>query len=109
VTQPIHPDRLTPPIADRDRSKATPAAPSPATTSDANSAAPSIDTADISQGSALLRTTAPARGSGTIANADQAHALAVRVAGALSGDPARALQAYAATSREDVQALLATA
>lgn len=108
MTQPIPSDRLAPPIADRDRPKAGRApATSPGATEGAP--APAADTADISQGSALLRSTAPAPASGVVANAEQARALAARVTEALSGDPARAMQAYAALRREDVHALLATA
>jgi hypothetical protein len=108
VTQPIPPDRLAPPIADRERPKA--ARPTATSAGPADSApAPAGDTADISQGSALLRSTAPAPASGAVANAEQARAIAARITEALSGDPARAIQAYAAMRREDVQALLATA
>ena len=108
MTQPIQPDRLAPPIADRDRSQtaratATSAGPS------GNAPAAAVDTADISQGSALLRSTAPTPGTGAVANAEQARALAARITEALTGDPARAMQAYAAIRREDAQALLATA
>jgi len=109
VTQPIQPDRLAPPIADRDRSKAARAAPSPSAGTTDNASTATADTADISQGSALLRSAAPAPGSGAVANAEQARALAARITEALSGDPARAMQAYAAIRREDAQALLATA
>ena len=108
MTQPIQPDRLAPPIADRDRPKATRATATSAGTAE-NASSPATDTADISQGSALLRSTAPAPASGTVANAEQARALAARITEALSGDPARAMQAYAAIRREDAQALLATA
>jgi hypothetical protein len=109
VTQPIQPDRLAPPIADRDRSKAARApATSGGTTESAS--APAVDTADVSQGSALLRNAATTPGSGTVATPEQARALAARITAALSGDPARALQAYAAIRREDAQAaLVATA
>jgi hypothetical protein len=108
VTQPIQSDRLAPPIADRDRPKASRP---PATSSGAaeSASAPAADTADISQGSALLRSAAPSPGSGAVANAEQARALAARIAEALNSDPARAMQAYAAIRREDAQALLATA
>jgi hypothetical protein len=108
VTQPIPPDRLAPPIADRDRPKAA-RPPATATGPSENAAAKAADTADVSQGSALLRSTAPAPASGNVANAEQARALAARITEALSGDPARAMQAYAAIRREDAQALLATA
>jgi hypothetical protein len=109
VTQPIQPDRPTPPIADRDRSKATRTASSAATAGDAGNAAATIDSADLRQGSALLRSSASAPGSGAIAAADEARSLATRVAVTLATDPARALQAYAAMSREAVQGLLAMA
>lgn len=109
VTQPIQPDRLAPPIADRDRSKAARAAASPSAGTAETTSSAAADTADISQGSALLRSAAPAPGSGAVANAEQARALAARITEALSGDPARAMQAYAAIRREDAQALLATA
>lgn len=108
MTQPITPDRLAPPIADRDRPKAA-RPPATSTGPSESAAATATDTADVSQGSALLRSTAPPPASGAVANAEQAQALAARITEALSGDPARAMQAYAAIRREDVQALLATA
>lgn len=107
MTQPIQSDRPASPIADRDRPAAARAAAarSPGT-NDAAGAAPAVDTADVSQASALLRSAAPAPGSGAIGNADQARALAARVREAMAGDPARAMQAYSAVHREDVEALL---
>lgn len=109
MTQPIQSDRPATTIADRDRpTAARAAAPSPSRAAEPNAAAPAVDSADVSQGSALLRSTAPAPASGAVGNAEQARALAARITEALHGDPARAMQAYAATRREDVQALLAT-
>lgn len=105
MTQPIQSDRPASPIADRDRPAAARAAAarSPGT-NDSAGAAPAVDTADVSQASVLLRSAAP--GSGAIGNADQARALAARVREAMAGDPARAVQAYSAVHREDVEALL---
>ena len=106
MTQPIQSDRLAPPIADRDRSKATRA---PATTpagAAETASTPAADTADVGQASALLRSAAPAAGSGNVGSAEQARALAARVREAMNGDPARAVQTYASIHREDVQALL---
>jgi hypothetical protein len=105
VTQPIQSDRLAPPIADRDRSKAARAPATPAGAAETASA-PAPDTADVGQASALLRNAAPAAASGAVGSAEQARALAARVREAMNGDPARAVQTYASIHREDVQALL---
>jgi hypothetical protein len=105
VTQPIQSDRLAPPIAHRDRSKATRAPATPAGAAETASP-PAADTADVGQASALLRSAAPAAASGAVGSAEQARGLAARVREAMNGDPARAVQTYASIHREDVQALL---
>lgn len=107
MTQPIPSDRPANPIADRDRpttarSTATPAAGA----AGSPDATPAPDTADVSRGSALLRSAAPGPGSGAVGDAAQARALAGRITESLQGDPARAMQAYAAVRRDDVEALL---
>jgi hypothetical protein len=108
VTQPIQSDRPAAPVADRDRPAAARAAAAPSTGpgEGAATASPEADTAHIGAASALLRNAAPTPGTGAVGNAEQARALAARIAEALHGDPARAVQAYAAIHRDDVQALL---
>ena len=110
MTQPIPSDRPAPAVADRDRSTTARAAstPSASSTETAAAAAPEVDTAHIGPGSALLRSAGTRPGSGAVTDAEQARALAARITEALKGDQARAMQAYAAISHEDVQALLAT-
>lgn len=109
MTQPIQSDRLAPPIADRDRSPAArgPATPASPDAGDATAAAaPETDTARIHQGSALLRNAAATAGTGSVRDPEQARALAARITDALRRDPADAIKAYAATRREDVEAVL---
>lgn len=116
MTQPIHPDRSAAAASDRDR--AVPiradAASRPAPRDDdappASPAAAPRDTADIAQGSALLRAVDRRDAPNTsIDSAAVAARATARVAELLRAEPARAMQAYAGLGRDDVQALLTTA
>jgi hypothetical protein len=112
VTHPIQPDRIAPAIPDRDRPSAVRNRPTAQATPQETKelVAPDTDTAHVDQGAALLRNSAAAtRTAGAVETAEQASALAARIAEALRGDPARAMQAYSAVQGEAVHALLATA
>lgn len=114
MTQPIHSDRTTATISDRERTlaarpDATRRAPD-AEHAPASTASPAPhDTADVAQGSALLRAAAPRDLQREPMDGARAAAKAAQVAALLGSDPSRAMQAYAGISRDDVQALLATA
>lgn len=113
MTQPIHPDRTAATVSDRERTapvrpdakrQAPGAGHAPVSTP-----SPALhDTADVAQGSALLRAAAPRDSHREPMDGAQAAAKAARVVALLGGEPARAMQAYAGVSRDEVQALLAT-
>ncbi len=111
MTQPIQPDRTTASIPDRERpTSARGAAARAATAGEPPGTTPaSTDTADIGQASALLRNAAAPAPTGAVGSADEARALAGRIAEALRGNASQALHAYAGVSGENVQALLAKA
>jgi hypothetical protein len=111
VTQPIQPDRSTASIPDRERPIAARGSASrPTPSGETAIAAPSgADTAEIGQASALLRDAAAPAASGAVGSADEARALAGRIAEALRGNASHAVQAYAGINAEAVQALLAKA
>jgi hypothetical protein len=113
VTQPIPPDRATATVSDRERAQA--ARPDAARKAPGTERAPGStaslapqDTAHVAQGSALLRAATPRDARPEPMNGAQAAAKAAQIAALLGAEPARAMQAYAGISREDVQALLAT-
>lgn len=109
MTQPIQPDRTASPVRDHPHGTRDASSRSTGPTEAATAAGtPDVDTANVSQGSALLRSASLAPGSGAIGNAEEARALAARISEALRGDPSRAMQAYRGARSEDVQALLAT-
>jgi len=109
VTQPIQPDRTTASIPDRDRppaaARGAASRSSPAGEA-ASPAAPGADTAEVGHASALLRNAAAPATTGAVGSADEARALAGRIAEALRGNASHAVQAYAGISADTVQALL---
>jgi len=111
VTQPIQPDRTTASIPDRDRPTAArgSATRSPPAGETATTAAPGADTAEIGQASALLRSAAAPAATGVVGGADEARALAGRIAEALRDNASHGVQAYAGINADTVQALLAKA
>jgi hypothetical protein len=110
VTQPIQPDRTTASIPDRERpTAARGSAARPAPSGEAAATPSGTDTAEIGQASALLRNAAAPTASGAVGSADEARALAGRIAEALRGNASHAVQAYAGINADAVQALLAKA
>lgn len=113
MTQPIPPDRATAAVSDRERTlpvrpDATRQAPGAEHAPGSTASPAPHDTADVAQGSALLRAATPRDPYPEPMDGAQAAAKAARVAALLGSEPARAMQAYAGISRDEVQALLAT-
>jgi hypothetical protein len=113
VTQAINPDRSATTVSDRERplpARAEAARQGAGQQQPTPPAAPAPrDTADVAQGSALLRAQAQRDAGNPPTDAAQAAAKAARITELLSGDPARAMRTYAGIRGDDVQALLATA
>ncbi len=114
MTQPIHSDRTAATVSDRERTlpvrpDATRQAPGAEHAPSSTASPAPHDTADVAQGSALLRAAAHRDSHREPMDGAQAAAKAAQIAALLGSDPSRAMQAYAGISRDDVQALLATA